>query len=176
MLKTLRKKRDRRGAVSVEFALLVPVLLGLLWATTSISDLYDSANTLQMAVRQGSRLGSMDRSNLPDTTPTVEKIAIDIQAYLNAAGLDGNGTVVEITDPSTGTVITNLDNLENGSEYYQVEATMPYEILDIFNDSSTTSSSTDPTLPESTDTSGGLLSFPLKYKMIFYNTNARLNN
>ncbi len=173
-----RKPFTRRGAVSVEFAILAPVLLGLLMVTTAISDMYDAANTLQMAVRHGGRLGGLGSLNFTDTTPTNDRIADDIRAFLNSAGLQGEGAMIQITNPDTGEPIPNLDDAVDPVPYYQVDVTMPYDIFNIFT-SSSTSEGGFATPTETGDTGSvtttGATSFPLSYTMVFHNGQARPN-
>jgi Flp pilus assembly protein TadG len=54
----VRTKSDERGAVAVEFALIVPLLCMLLVGTVTVALAYSQKVALSNAVREGARLGA----------------------------------------------------------------------------------------------------------------------
>lgn len=56
--------RVRRGAATVEFALVAPVFLTMILGVTEVSRMFEMQNQLQVAAREGARTGVMDRTGL----------------------------------------------------------------------------------------------------------------
>jgi Flp pilus assembly protein TadG len=52
-------RRDRKGAAAVEFALVVPLLLLLLWGIVDIGRAFYTLNNLASAVREGARTAAV---------------------------------------------------------------------------------------------------------------------
>ncbi len=61
-----RARLDERGAVAVEFALVLPVLVMLLLGITTAGLSYSHAIGLTNAVREGSRFGATTLATTPD--------------------------------------------------------------------------------------------------------------
>ena len=54
----------RRGAVAVEFALVLPFLIATIVGLIEITRAYDVQNLLETGAREGARFASMDRSGM----------------------------------------------------------------------------------------------------------------
>lgn len=83
-------KRQRRGAVMVEFALCVPILLAFLIGIIDVAWLYNHQLVLTNASREGARLGTIGR--------TEAEVREGVLTYLTASGYeplpaDGDVTV-----------------------------------------------------------------------------------
>jgi Flp pilus assembly pilin Flp len=64
-----RLRRDERGAAVVEFALVLPILMLVLFAIVDFARAYYTINTLAAAVREGARFASardLDLSCIPN--------------------------------------------------------------------------------------------------------------
>ncbi len=120
-----RRNNDRRGAVVVEFAIVVPVLMILLLGLITVSQMCQMSIVMQNAMRQGARLSGMERKGiLADGQTTNEKMTLDIQNFLNAAGYNGDGATVAITDPDTGATM-DLDNPGNDFKLFESALDLP---------------------------------------------------
>jgi Flp pilus assembly protein TadG len=93
-------KSTERGAVAVEFALLVPLLVMILLGIMEFGRAYNAQVTLTNAAREGVR--SMAINNSQATARTAAKTAA---TQLNPALVDGNVTF-SATDCTVGTQIT----------------------------------------------------------------------
>ncbi len=124
--RTRRKARSRRGSVTVEFALIAPVLVLLALGVTESSHLIDMQSQLATAARQGARLAAMDRSDmLADGQSTNDKITSDIRNFMDASGLSGDSVEVTIADPDDADVPFDLDNPANEMKLFQLRVTLP---------------------------------------------------
>lgn len=127
----LRQKVDRRGAATVEFALvasaiLLPMYIGL----TTFSRVFDVDAQLHAAVREGARLAAMDRTGVvPAGQTTNSKIAADIKSFLQSSGIPSQHVNVAIKGPYTPSNPPDfnlpefdLDSSANDSKLFVVEA------------------------------------------------------
>lgn len=117
---------ERKGAATVEFAIVAPVLVVFLLGMIEVSRFCEMSTTLRTSLRQGARLAGMDRDGILGSGQTTnEKITTDVQNFLSACGLPGENTVVSITNPITGEEI-NLDAPESEFELFTLTATIPF--------------------------------------------------
>ncbi len=125
-----RSSSRRRGVVSVEFALIAPVLVGIVLGTTEVSRLYDVQNQLSIAAREGARLASMDRTGmLSEGETTNGKVVQDIQNFLTANGLPGDDVTVFIVDPDDHTTHFDLDDANNDLNLFEIRIEVPYSAI-----------------------------------------------
>jgi Flp pilus assembly protein TadG len=69
MIRRLLKSRERdRGAVAVEFALLLPVLLLLIFGVIDFGRALNAQVTLAQAAREGARLAALNQANVVGRT------------------------------------------------------------------------------------------------------------
>ena len=122
------KQITRRGAVAVEFALILPLFFGLLMGVLELGRALEVSHTLTTAAREGGRLGSMDRQGilLPGQSGN-QKIEADIRAFLNAAGLPGSTAVVKVVDPDDETVTFDIDDPDNELELFRVIVRLDFD-------------------------------------------------
>jgi Flp pilus assembly protein TadG len=62
----VRCKRDERGAAAVEFAILLPLLLLLVFGIVEFSILYNHKQGLHAAAREGARVAALPTSSTSD--------------------------------------------------------------------------------------------------------------
>src|SRR4030067_683679 len=60
----IRNPKSRRGAVAVEFAIVAPLLLSILFGMVELTRMFEVQNLLDTAAREGDRLAGMDREGL----------------------------------------------------------------------------------------------------------------
>jgi Flp pilus assembly protein TadG len=97
--------RDERGAVAVEFALLLPVLLTILFGTIEFGMIMYSRELITNASREGARAGIVQVLPKP-TSGDITTIATN---YLNGTGINPSDVNVTVTgaggaSPATLTV------------------------------------------------------------------------
>lgn len=127
MQKKFSRNKRRRGAVTVEFALMAPVFLTLVLGVTEVSRLFEIKNQMAVAAREGARTAAMDREGLTvDGQSTNTKVTNDIKNFLKASGLDPNKVQVKIVDHNDPTKAFNLDDPNNSLKYFEVQISVPY--------------------------------------------------
>lgn len=82
-----RQRRSRRGAVIVEFALVVPFLALIVFGIIDFSRAYGQMNALNSALREGARFGSR-WENFSKGDPTTA-IKARVQNYATVYGFSG---------------------------------------------------------------------------------------
>jgi Flp pilus assembly protein TadG len=103
-----KKLRSESGASAVEFALLLPVLMMILFGTIEFGLALYQQSILTNASREGARLGIVQ--SIPAITTTAINAAID--NYLTAAGIPpGTVTRTIVAGGATGTPVTVTLNL-----------------------------------------------------------------
>jgi Flp pilus assembly protein TadG len=113
----------RRGAVTVEFAIMAPVLVTIFMGMTEASRLFEVQNQLNAAAREGARMAAMERTGAGGTNT---KVTADIKNYLKATGLDPEKINIQIVDHSDPSKTFNLDDPANSLKYFEVNLSVPY--------------------------------------------------
>ncbi len=125
------KTKLRGGAVTVELAVMLPVILTLLFGVLEVSRGLEVAHVMSTAVREGARFGAMDKEGMLAENQTAnQKVISDIRVFLIASGLPGDQATINITtvpDANTGSVgAFDLNDPVNDLLLFQIEATLPY--------------------------------------------------
>jgi Flp pilus assembly protein TadG len=120
----------RRGAVSVELAMVAPIFVAIIAGLALAARILDAQTQLANAARLGARLATMDRTNLlSDGQTTNDKITQDIRTFLTASQLPGSAAEVFIVDPADHTTPFDLDNPANDMQYFELRVEIPYSQL-----------------------------------------------
>jgi Flp pilus assembly protein TadG len=115
---TRRIRRDERGQATVEFALILPLLLTLVLGVIEFGRAWNLAQVATDAVRESTR-----RCVLADnTTYTAAWVDVDIRNRMAAAGVPTNAGTVEIT--STGAAAGA--ECENSDQPVTITLRVPY--------------------------------------------------
>lgn len=123
-------RSHRRGAVAMEFALVAPFLVAVVLAMLELGRSFEVQQILDAAVREGARLGAMDRDGLlAENQTSNDKIEDDIRNFLTASGLPGNLAQIAITDPDDDTAAFNLDDTDNMYQLFRIRLKMPYAAI-----------------------------------------------
>lgn len=77
-----RLRRDQHGAVLVEFAIVIPILLLVVWAIIDFARAYYTINSLATAVREGARYAAVQE----DPTASEAAIRARVKDAFNAFG------------------------------------------------------------------------------------------
>jgi Flp pilus assembly protein TadG len=105
MMKTRRRLRQQRGAVAVEFALIMPVLLLILVGTLEFGRVWSQLQVFQGAAREGARCAAVKATS---TCVIQQRIDASSGAYHPAA----NATVTINGSPAA----TGCTNLTRGKD------------------------------------------------------------
>ena len=110
-----RRRRNQRGASAVEFALVAPLLLLLLFGTVSAGLTYSDHVATTNAAREGARYAAAADASLSTWGASVQTRVQ--QVYFNAAGQSPtDNQVCAKLVTSGGTVIASDSGTECGSE------------------------------------------------------------
>lgn len=99
------KRFNERGAAAVEFALLLPVLMLILFGIIEFGMIMYSREVITNASREGARAGIVQST----AKPTVGEIQTIVTNYLTGTGVDPNSVTTNVagaglTAPNTLTV------------------------------------------------------------------------
>jgi Flp pilus assembly protein TadG len=128
-------EHDRRGAATVEFAVIAPIFLILVLGTWEMGTAVRASNNLTAAVREGGRLASMDfTGSLAPNQTANQKVEQDIRAFLNASGLPGAQATITIThaDGASAGQTFDLGNKNNYLALFKIRATIPFSNISLF--------------------------------------------
>jgi Flp pilus assembly protein TadG len=136
------RSRNERGVSAVEFALVLPILVMLLFGVTTTGLAYNDHISISNAVREGARLGSsLDYSTAPATWATSVQSRVQ-QVYFNSASdlptsdicvalVKSDGTVLASTSGYTtncGTVPSSPSSMATGSCVVKVWVQKPAHV------------------------------------------------
>lgn len=76
--------KDEEGAVLVEFAIVIPILLLIVWCIVDFARAYYTVNSLATAVREGARYAAVQVT--PGTSPALDSIKGRVKTAFNAFG------------------------------------------------------------------------------------------
>jgi Flp pilus assembly protein TadG len=103
MLRTARRLiKRRRGAVIVEFALVVPLMMLIVFGIIDFSRAYAQLNNINSSLREGARYGSAME------TPTVAAVKAEITRFSTAWAnpIDVNQVTVDVGLPGPNIVVS----------------------------------------------------------------------
>lgn len=129
-MSTKMRAKQRRGAVTAEFALIAPVVLVFVLGLSEMGQALSGATRVSSAIREGGRLASMDFSGKLEVGQTAnQKITQDILSFLGATGISTENVSVEIVHaegPQAGSYF-DLTAEENYLKLFRIGVTVPYE-------------------------------------------------
>ena len=130
----LRSTQRRRGVATVEFAVILPVLLLLVVGLFELGQLVRVRQILDNAVREGARQASLGKKsvNVPNPlNPSLETIEGVVKNYLLLERINVAGLQVKVTAPGGGGSIDprTLNGSVNQTtvDRFRIEATLPYD-------------------------------------------------
>lgn len=127
-----RPAERRRGAAAVEFAVMSPLFVMLILGLLEGGRGFEVANTIEMAIREGGRLASMEWDGIvPRESNPNQKVIDDIRAFLKASKIDADKAEISITsaegDDEGEEFI--LHQKANVGRYFKIRVAMHYEDL-----------------------------------------------
>jgi Flp pilus assembly protein TadG len=103
-----RFRRNRRGSAAVEFALVAPVFIALLFATIETATVFFASQVLEAGVENTGRLIYTSQVGTMSQADFKQKLCDQVSVLLNCANLYidvrsyAPGTAITITDPIDG--------------------------------------------------------------------------
>lgn len=124
---SLKHKKNRRGAVAVEFAIVAPVLVSIMFAMIELNRTYESQNLLESAAREGARFASMDREGLVgDGQTSNDKLIEDVKTLLESNGFPRDSLAVEVKDVEDPSQDFDIDDPDNDLRLFEVRVSIDY--------------------------------------------------
>jgi Flp pilus assembly protein TadG len=99
-----RRAPARRGAVAVEAAVCLPVIVFMMLGMWEVGRIAQMSRIVKDAAREGARVAAGGTNN--GTTVTVANVQSAVQNYLSSAGMPStavNGAVISVTNLSSNT-------------------------------------------------------------------------
>ena len=124
------KSQDRRGAVAVEFAAIMPMLLAIILGMIEVNKIYESQNLLSTAAREGARFASMDRDDMDFGGQTGnQKLVDDVKTFLEANGIPRDEISVDIKDYENPSLDFDIDDPDNDLRLFEVNVSVDYSAV-----------------------------------------------
>ena len=121
------ERRERRGAVAVEFAIVAPILVAVLFGLIELGRAFEMQNLLEVAAREGARFASMDRDGmLAPGESANDKMTDDLKTFLASNGIDKDSITVEIKDFENPDQDFDLDDPTNDLKLFEVRISVDW--------------------------------------------------
>jgi hypothetical protein len=122
----------RRGAVAVEFAIVAPVLLAILFGMMELGRAFEMQNLLEVAAREGARFASMDRDGMLDPGESAnDKLIEDVTNFLSSNGVPRDKISVVVKDHEHPEDEFDIDDPENDLKLFEVEISVDWSAVSI---------------------------------------------
>jgi Flp pilus assembly protein TadG len=126
-MKAVKQQRVRKGAVAVEFAIVAPVLLAIMFGMIQYGKAFEMQNQLQVAAREGARFASMDHTGMLSSGQTAnQKLIQEVKNFLATYGIAQSDVTVTVKDHTNPTADFNLDDPKNDLKLFDVKVSMNY--------------------------------------------------
>ena len=133
MLSRTNKKRmydTRQGVVAVEFAVIAPVLVAIMFGMMTLNRAFESQNLLEVAAREGARFAAMDRTGmLGEDQSSTDKLKDDIKNFLASNGVPRDNVSVEVKDYEDPTQDFDIDDPDNDLKLFTVDVSVDYSAV-----------------------------------------------
>jgi hypothetical protein len=154
----MKSNQIRRGAVAVEFAVVAPILVAVLFGLIELGRAFEMQNMLEVAAREGARFASMDRDGLVDPGDSAtDKLISDVKTFLESNGIEGDDVVVEVKDHENPENDFDLDDPTNDLKLFEVSVTVDWSDVSVM------------PVPSGSDR-------PMSAKVVFRNGRATISN
>lgn len=127
---TGRLPTPRKGAVAVEFAVVAPVLVSIMFGMMTLNRALESQNLLSIAAREGARFASMDRDGMPTGGLTGnQKLEQDVKNFLASNNIPKEAVSVEVKDYESPETDFDIDDPANDLKLFIVEVSVDYSAV-----------------------------------------------
>jgi hypothetical protein len=126
------KNQDRQGAVAVEFAVVAPILVALVFGMIEAGRAFEMQNLLEVAAREGARFASMDRDGLlePDESAN-DKLVEDVKNFLASNGVPKDDIEVNVRDFENPETEFDLDDPDNDLKLFEVSISVDWSSVSL---------------------------------------------
>ena len=119
--------RNRNGVVAVEFAVVAPILVAIVFGMIEMGRAFETQNLLDVAAREGARFASMDREGmLAGGQTSNQKLIEDVKNFLSTNGFPKDKISVEVKDHENPTSDFDLDDPANDLKIFEVNISVPF--------------------------------------------------
>jgi Flp pilus assembly protein TadG len=124
--------RTRNGAVAVEFAVVAPLLLAILFGMIEMGRAFEMQNLLEVAAREGARFASMDRDGMlePNESAT-DKLKEDVKNFLATNDVPKSQITVDVTDHENPEDDFDIDDPDNDLKLFEVKISVPWSAVSL---------------------------------------------
>lgn len=117
----------RNGVVAVEFAVVAPILVAIVFGMIEMGRAFETQNLLDVAAREGARFASMDREGMLAGGQTAnQKLIQDVKNFLSTNGIPHDKITVEVKDHENPTSDFDLDDPTNDLKIFEVKISVPF--------------------------------------------------
>jgi len=121
------RRQVRRGAVAVEFAIVAPVLIAIVFGMIEMSRAFEMQNLLDVAAREGARFASMDREGmLAPNQSANQKLIQDVKNFLASNGIPQNKITVSVKSHDSPSDDFDLDDSANDLKLFDVNVSVNF--------------------------------------------------
>jgi hypothetical protein len=121
------KRSERRGVVAVEFAIVAPILVAVLFGLIELGRAFETQNLLEVAAREGARFASMDRDGmLAPGESANDKMIEDVKTFLASNGIEKDNITVEVKDFENPDQDFDLDDPTNDLKLFEVRISVDW--------------------------------------------------
>ena len=132
-MRTVKKcNANRRGAVAVEFAIVAPILVSIVFGMIELGRAFEMQNLLEVAAREGARFASMDRDGMlePDESATA-KLIDDVKNFLASNGIPRDDIAVEVKDYENPEQDFDIDDPANDLKLFEVRISVDWSSMSL---------------------------------------------
>jgi hypothetical protein len=132
ILEQTNVRKQRRGVVAVEFAVVAPILLAVVFGLIQLGRAFEAQNLLEVAAREGARFASMDRDGMlaPNESAT-DKLINDMKNFLASNGIDKDDVTVEVKDFENPDQDFDLDDPANDLKLFEVRVSVDWSSVSV---------------------------------------------
>lgn len=122
----------RRGAVAVEFAVVAPILVSVVFGMIELGRAFEMQNLLQTAAREGARFASMDRDGLLGPNESAnDKLADDVKNFLASNGIPKEDIDVAVKDHENPDQDFDIDDPANELRLFEVQVSVNWSSMSL---------------------------------------------
>src|ERR1700754_3632535 len=109
-----RKLRTRDGIAAVEFAIVAPILVTIVFGMIQLGRAFEMQTLLDTAAREGARFASIDRNGMTTAGQTGnQKLIADVKSFLASNGLPNDQITVTVKSHTNPPSDFNIDDPAN---------------------------------------------------------------
>jgi hypothetical protein len=123
---------NRQGAVAVEFAIVAPILLAILFGMIEVGRAFEMQNMLEVAAREGARFASMDRDGMLDPNENAtDKLKEDVKNFMATNGIPKGEISVDVKDHENPEEDFDIDDPENDLKLFEVTVSVDWSAVSL---------------------------------------------